>query len=178
VAFALHLHSGIFKRVVERRGGKPVVREIKETMNDITELFRNKFFTSTTDTDGETKRWTLDINLYVKELDKNQDDIQMKALTSIVYYLLPRVQTGKKTSTNSTAIVINQHSDEQYLSLKELMQKFKTTSFDEYLQSIINDTSVSNKTKSMAKDLSSKKNAFNVNLLEKCYREEVDIDGR
>lgn len=178
VAFALHLHSGIFKRVVERRGGKPVMRVIKETMNDITDLFQQKFFTSTTDTDGETKRWTLDINLYVKELDKNQDDIQMKALTSIVYYLLPRVQTGKKTSTNSTAIVINQHSDEQYRSLQVLMQKFKTTSFDEYLQSIINDTSVSNKTKSMAKDLSSKKNAFNVNLLEKCYREEVDIDGR
>ena len=175
VAFALHLQSGILIRG-ENRGGKGVVREFNETMNDINELFQKQYST-TTSTEGEMRRWTLDIQSYVKMLGDNQDDILMKTVTNIVTYILHSVQRAKKTSTNSTAIVINKHSDEQYDSLIRLMEKFKTRSFDEYLQSIINDTNVSNETKSKAIDLRSKNSAFSVDLLQDFYREGQDMDS-
>jgi hypothetical protein len=170
VAFALHLQSGILKRGENGRG-KGKVREFEETMNDVTDLFQKQYFAAT---EGEI-RWTLDIQLYVNMLGDNPD-ILTKTVTNMVTYLLPSVQRGKKTSTNSTAIEINQHSDEQYDSLKQLMEKFKTSSFGEYLGSIINDTNESNATKSKAKVLRSKIDDFDNGLLEKCYREGEDME--
>jgi hypothetical protein len=121
LAFALHLQSEILK-------GNRNVREFDESMKDINALFGTTYTTSTTEGEGEiTRQWTLNIQLYVNMLEEDQDNMIQKTVTNMtIAHLATCEQKAYKTTTNSTEMVINKHSDEQYNILVRLMEKFKS----------------------------------------------------
>ncbi len=108
LAFALYLQSGIIK-------GKYHGRHFDESMEDINALFRTTYTTGTTEGEGDKMRkWTLNIQLYVNMLEEDQDNMIQKTVTNMtIAYLATYEQREYKTTTNSTEIVINKHSDEQ-----------------------------------------------------------------
>jgi hypothetical protein len=121
LAFALHLQSGILK-------GKYHGRHFNELMEDINAIFCTMYTTSTIEGEGEiTRKWTLNIQSYMNMLEEDQDNMIQKTVTNMtIAHLATCDQKAYKTTTNSTEMVINKHSDEQYNILVRLMEKFKS----------------------------------------------------
>jgi hypothetical protein len=84
-------------------------------MEDINALFGPTYTTTTTEREGEIMRqWTLDIQSNVNMLEEDTDNIIQKTVANMtIAHLATCVQREYKTTTNSTDMVINKHSDEK-----------------------------------------------------------------
>ncbi len=108
-------------------------------------------------------------------LEEDQDNmIQKTVMNMTIAHLATCEQKAYKTTTNSTEMVINKHSDEQYDILVRLMEKFKSWNFCDHLQTTINDENETDEKKSKAETLLTMTSKFLVELLQNIYRDGVD----
>jgi len=131
VAYALHLEVGILVERESSGRGKKGVREFEEKVNvnnDPNHLFQNgNFFTPT---DGAEKKWTLNIQSFVDSLSKPDKNFYNNAVDHLIRFY---AMGNSKTCMTEGNMSINQHSDEQYAILRELLTHVKSKDFGEYL---------------------------------------------
>ena len=84
---------------------------------------------------------------------------------------------NSKTCMTEGNISINQHSDEQYAILRELLTHVQSIDFQEYLRTILVDGGLSDDLKCTAKQLLDKINNLPEQLLTEFYVRGVDMDS-